>query len=266
MIGRLTRALAVLVTAFILALGLYVGFIQSGLIRSPLAPVVKGDLDLARSDQEGVRVLFVGDSLTYYNDMPTMVHELAEVNERGPRVFAVSYTRPGFSLRQAAEQQALSQLLAEIRWDYVVLQENFDLIAYGGVDGRMEASEPYARMLDAKIDRRGARTLLFLTWGVESDFLASQEALNRGYGALAFATGASIVAVGDAWKQALKLWPPLDLWNQDGGHPSLSGSYLTACTFYAYLTGNEATESSFTAGVPRDEARFLQRIASESVH
>jgi hypothetical protein len=57
---------------------LYVGLAKSGLIRSPFFPRVDGDLALAKSDKPGLRVLFVGNSFTYYHSMPELVHELAE--------------------------------------------------------------------------------------------------------------------------------------------------------------------------------------------
>jgi hypothetical protein len=261
-IVRLGRAFAVIVGSFVLVLALYVGFIQAGLIRNPLAPAIRGDLGLARSDQDGLRVLFVGNSLTYYNDMPKLVSELGRVDPGAPGLFVVSYTRPGFSLRQASEQRSLSRLLDEIRWDVVVLQEKSNLVASGAY-WRREHSDPYAKALAGRIVRGGARPVLFMTWGVQSDFTASQDAVDAGYGGLAYASAAPIAPVGYAWKKALRLRPDLDLWASDGAHPGRRGSYLTACVFYEYLTGREVNGNDFTAGIPRSEARFLQRIGSD---
>lgn len=255
MLGRLIRASLMGAVAIPLALALYVGFIQAGLIRNPLAPVVKGDVEMARSDRPGLRVLFVGNSLTYYNDMPALLGSLARHDKLDWDIFAVSYTRAGFSLRQASRQQALERLLEEVRWDYVVLQEKSDLIALYG----REASWPYAAILDSRIKRRGARTLLYMTAAGRDHFGEAQRWLKEGYVGLSDEISAPIVEVGAAWEEALRR-RPIDLWAGDGRHPNLRGSYLAACVFYAYLTGHEPTGSSFTGGLPSPEARFLQRV------
>jgi hypothetical protein len=57
---KLLRVLVAVVAGFVL----WVAAIQAGIVRNPLDPVLKGDIKLARSAQPGLRVLFVGNSLT----------------------------------------------------------------------------------------------------------------------------------------------------------------------------------------------------------
>jgi hypothetical protein len=59
--------------------------------------------------------------------------------------------------------------------------------------------------------------------------------------------------------------PAIELWNDDGIHPSRAGSYLTACVFYALLTVRDPADSSFTAELDPAEARWLARLANDEV-
>ena len=130
---------------------------------------------------------------------------------------------------------------------------------------------PFARDLQDKITRDGARTILFMTWGYRlgdrhnrpnDTFLSMQERLARGYAQLASELPASVAPAGLAWAEALRARPGLDLWDSDGRHPNEAGSYLAACVFYKALTGRDPSRSAFTAGLQAAEARFLQRIAA----
>jgi hypothetical protein len=75
-----------------------------------------------------------------------------------------------------------------------------------------------------------------------------------------------VAPVGLAWAQALQREPGLELWAGDGKHPSKLGSYLTACVFYASLTGRDASASRFTAGLEPRLAQLAQAVADEVVN
>jgi hypothetical protein len=211
---------------------------------------VRGELASARSERPGLRVLFVGNSLTYYNDMPGLVQKLAAAEEGARPIFAVYYTAPGWSLRSAARDDGLSDLLEEIRWDAVVLQEHSVRAAAPPQRLRRE-TVPFARKLQDRATASGARTIVFMNW-----FAREAEASD-----LAGELGVPVAPAALAWDEALRRRPGLNLLGSDGAHPNLAGSYLIACVFYATLTGREPSGSSFTAGLDERDARFLQRVA-----
>ena len=122
------------------------------------------DIALARSDRPGLRVLFVGNSFTFRNSLPALVHELAAGDPGAPPIFSVEYAAGGWSLRQADKDGGLDKLLREIHWDVVVLQEKSWLLSLPEARWRRE-TYPAARALDEKIAEAGARTVLFMTWG-----------------------------------------------------------------------------------------------------
>jgi hypothetical protein len=136
-----------------------------------------------------------------------------------------------------------------------------------------QAMHQYARLLNAEIKQRGAKTVFYLTWarqhipemqagadpatspayaramfevsGAEktTDFdtwcqpqkpgLAG--GLNRAYFDIAQELGADVAPVGIAWQMALAAEPPFVLHKPDNSHPNPAGTYLAACVFYATL-------------------------------
>ena len=257
----------------LLAVLLYVGLVQADVLRSPFDPVVRGDVALARGNAPGLRVLFVGNSFTSWNGMPELVGDLAALDRGAERLFAVGYTAGGRQLSDAADDDELGRLLAEVRWDVVVLQEQSALLSFPRAQ-RLAETHPFARTLDRRIDRGGARTMLFMTWGYRDGDRANvagdtynemQTRLANGYYELAEELDAAVAPVGAAWAAAVHDRPGLHLWAHDGRHPGRRGSYLAACVFYAALTGRDPAASTFTGGLPRGEAAFLQRIATQAV-
>jgi hypothetical protein len=271
-VRRLVKLFSLAVAGIVLGLTLYGGLVHIGLARSPLAPNLRGDIALARGDRPGLRVLFVGNSFTFKNSLPALVHNLAAGDRGATAIFSVEYAAPGWSLHQAAKDDGLEKLLHEVNWDVVVLQEKSWLLSVREAQWRRE-TYPGAHELREKIAAAGARTLLFMTWGyVRGDrgheshdtYAAMQARLANGYSKLGAELGAQVAPAGLAWAEALRREPSLDLWAGDGKHPGRLGSYLAACVIYAVLSGREPTRSRFTTGIAPEQARLLQQVA-ESV-
>lgn len=248
----LVRAFLVIIAGIVAGVSLYVGFIQAGIISNPFAPLLQGDLQAARSNRSGMRVLFIGNSITYYHGMPQMVARLAAGDGGTEPLFAVSYTRPGWTLQDAAADERLARLLRDIQWDALVLQEQTDR-AKASEDSLRHQTVPSAEELRRPIEARGARTVVYMTWyGRHENDLGQLLSL-------------PVAPVASAWREAYWRRPELPLIESDGRHLSLAGSYLAACVFYATLTERDPTLSSYTGGLERTDARFLQRVAADIV-
>jgi hypothetical protein len=253
-----------------LTVPLYVGLAKSGIIRSPFFPRAEGDLVLAKSDRPGLRVLFVGNSFTYYNEMPAMVHELAAQDHGARPLYSVVYTAPNWSLHEASDTEGLEDLIDEVQWDVVVLQDVSYHLA-NPPEWWSRETLPYAAALRREIASNGSETMFFMTWGYErgaysgDSFAQMQARLQQGYETLAATLSSEVAPVGLAWATALGDRRGLDLWKRDGHHPSRAGSYLAACVFYRELTGRDPLNSNYTGGLEVDDARFLQVIASDTV-
>jgi hypothetical protein len=269
----------VVVLAIVLAVVLWVRLLGPDAVsfgasekRLSLVSTVSGSLADVRSDRPGLRVLFIGNSLTYVNDMPAMVERLAQEDRGARRVFAVRYAPAGWRLEWAARDEGLMKLIADERWDAVVLQEQS---AIPSLPGYREAHMyPAARALAGAASRSGAETVLFMTWGYREgdryeysrdDYGAMQARVADAYTRLGGELHSLVAPVGLAWQTALSERPRTALWEIDGRHPSVIGSYLAACVMYRDIAARDPRGSRFTAGLAPGVARWLRRVAVEAV-
>ena len=265
--ARVLVKLCRVLLAVIVGVVLYIGAVQAGVLPNPLGPKAEGDLALARSNRPGLRVLFVGNSFTFYNSIPRRVHQLSEADSSPRKIFAVQYTAPNWRLSKAAKDAGLERLLREVPWDVVVLQEHGYELARSQ-QHRSETTDRYARAIVARAGT--ARVLVFTPWDSKggrdgATYTELQERIADNAGLLARTLGAKVAPVGTAWEVAVEQRPGIDLWYRDGRHPGKRGAYLGACVFYAALTGRDPTGNAFTGGLDIDEARFLQHVARDGV-
>ena len=202
-----------------------------------------------------MRVLFIGNSLTYYapGDGGAVLHDLPGALERAaPGWRCGRVARHGASLEEHRHDARVAQELRPGRWDYVVLQENTERAL-----SHEAATRGDALWFDARIKAAGARTALFSTWAPR-DRPEVAARLSGLCGRLAAELGALLVPVGDAWRRAAAARPGLALYLEDGFHPAPLGSYLSACVFTRSLSGT-------LAELPGDEERaFLRQVARQA--
>jgi len=79
--------------------------------------------------------------------------------------------------------------------------------------------------------------------------------------------GSTVAPVGLAWKQAMDNDPDslINLYSTDNSHPSIAGTYLTACVMYATIFQKSPLGSGYFAGLSESDARFLQQMAEDVV-
>ena len=128
-----------------------------------------------------------------------------------------------------------------------------------------DSFERAARRLDEFIDAAGARTVLFMTWAYRGE-PEMTEPLAQAYTRIGNELGAQVVPVGLAVAQATQRHPEIQLLHDDRRHPTLAGSYLAACVFYAALYGESPVDNAYTAGLDPQQASALQNIAWRTTH
>jgi len=177
------------------------------------------------------RVLFIGNSYTYFNNLPMLLAGLAASDAESPKIEAEMVVRGGATLKQHWDDGKALAKLKSGQWDYVVLQDQSTL----------PITEPatmykYARLFAAEIKKTNGRLVFFLTWARQNK-PETQAALNNAYFGIAHELGALVAPVGVAWQKALAGSPTPQLYMLDQSHPNQAGSYLAACVFYSVITG-----------------------------
>jgi hypothetical protein len=112
--------------------------------------------------------------------------------------------------------------------------------------------------------RYGARPVLFMSWAYK-DKPEMTAQLAEQYTVAGNANDALVIPAGLAFARAIARRPELELYQPDKRHPSLAGTYLAACTAYASLYGKSPAGSTYSAGLPRELAEFLQATAWDAV-
>jgi len=232
------------------------------------------------TDNYDKRILFLGNSYTYYNDFPDMFRLLSASG--GYNVLSDSVTKSGGSLIYFSDKESNlelthSQVAAvfneklKSKWDIVVLQEQSRVPAIP--EERINEMYPMVRELNQKISDNGAETMLFMTWGYRDGLIADgyanyeemQEAITEGYMGIAEELSIPVSPVGIAFFNARLKDSHINLWKDDNSHPSVEGSYLAACVFYAKIFHTSPVGLSYRATLPKATAEFLQQIAAETV-
>jgi hypothetical protein len=201
-----------------------------------------------------VRILFIGNSFTARNNLPTLLTRLAK--ERGQVVEHRLISAGGASLRQHLTAGTALAAIADDAYDVVVLQEQSTLP--GKNAARMHDS---VREFDAAIKQAGARTALYMTWA-RKNAPDAQQAITTAYATIATEVGATLVPVGMVWERFLRVHDTPALHDADNSHPALAGSYLAACVFLVSLLGEQPTDIDVPVkGLDADSATLLRQAA-----
>jgi hypothetical protein len=215
------------------------------------------------------RVLFLGNSYTYVNDLPGTLARLAESG--GHRLETQMVAKGGETLSDHVASSESMEMLASRQWDYVILQEQSTQPAYDAA--RTALMYPAARTLAARIRSSGGSPLLFLTWahrdgdpqGGIATYQSMQNKVTNAYQMLAAQLDAPVAPVGFAWFVTRSEHPEIELWQDDGSHPSAAGTYLAACVFYAVIFDQSPLNLSYHSSLASDQALALQQEVERNV-
>lgn len=229
------------------------------------------------SDTNKIRILFIGNSYTFVNNLPKMLEVLS--SNEAKHVEAVSVTEGGATLKKHWQDGKALAAIKKGHWNYVVLQEHSTFGSTVVVNNVVQLNDPtdfytYARLFDAEIKKVGAKTLFYMTWA-RQNAPQNQTIIAKTYTDLADELHDDVIPVGLAWGSSLKARPDLALHQSDKSHPNPDGTYLAACVFYASLYHKNPVNlvaynvQTANAGSPtlinKQDAIFLQKIAWQTV-
>lgn len=214
---------------------------------------------------DAVRVLFVGNSLTYTHDLPALVAAFAAHDGRPLGVETVAY--PNFSLEDHWHRGGARGALATGRYDAVVLQQ--------GPSSLPENAEHLRRWVARWAEEahaHGTDAAVYMVWPA-ADRRAALAAVEASYTAAADSAGARLLPAGSAWREAWDRDDALPLYGPDGFHPSETGTYLAALVVYGGLTGaslealpHEVERKGGTVRIaPLERARLLKHAAAKAL-
>lgn len=234
----------------------------------------------AASKVDTIRVAFIGNSYTYFNDLPKLVKEIANgVPGSGKRyVDYKQFTPPDCSLKRHVQNKELIQSLKNDKYDYVIVQEQSEAPSVRTTDVAKN-TYIYAEQI-CKYVREGnpdANIIFYMTWGhkdgtstpvegytIPDTYGGMQMRLMTSYLEMAYDNNAWCAPVGMAWQKVRYERPNLQLYMADRSHPSKAGSYLAANVIYTTIL-QRGYQSQFNSSLDPELAEYLQQIAQRTV-
>ncbi len=212
-----------------------------------------------------MKILFLGNSFTYFHHMPRLFEAMA--TNSGFEVSVKMVTEGGFWLDQFLDGitetgKLADKTLAELHWDYVVLQGQ-------SAEPALERQRflRAAKKLCTNIHAAGTTPVFYQTWSYEagSDKLASTgmdysefyRALKEGYYQASVQNHGLLIPVGDVFYHLNRPLGSLQLMTGDAHHPNLLGSYAAAMCFYKLLLNPACVPLWRPEGVTQQQQTLL---------
>ncbi len=234
------------------------------------------------AQNDTTRVLFIGNSFTYVNNMPDLVQGLADAAHL-PFKF-VMYAPGGISVGDTAQGTSahmnnpiVFNLIRSDNWDFVCLQDNQGRFIYGNCHfpdtNVSKVVRGHLKIRDSvEMNHPCAHMLWFAGWGPKNGYpgYASTgsgliDNIYDDYMCMNNTANEIISPIGKAWERELTILPLVDLWGSDLTHPSLEGAYLTASVIFTSIFRINTEKVQFYGGIDTVTATTLRRIAYQTV-
>lgn len=218
-------------------------------------------------------ILFIGNSYTYFNDMPAILSEIA--GSMGIEISVKSIVKGGATLEWhlTANESGNVVPFDELRagdYDFVVLQEQSDRPAIAP-----EAFLTPAKILCDEIIKNKACPVFYSTWAkkeghanLEKFSMTREEMAEKladSYKKAAEVSNGRLASVGKAFMSLSESHPEIELYNPDGSHPSYEGSYLAALILLAVIFEKDPEACAFSGELEESTAAILRKAAKDAV-
>lgn len=223
------------------------------------------------------KVLFIGNSYTYTNNMPLILQSLAA--SLGDTLVYDESDPGGYSMMQhTTYAPTITKIFAQ-QWDLVVIQDQSQMPAFPPAQVLTDVY-PYAARLDSMVHANDTctQTMFMMTWGHANGDPANcagypaictydgmQQRLRESYMDIGVNNHAAVAPVGMAFKIMMDSAYAPWLYIADSSHPLVPGSYIEACVLYGSIFHKHTLGSIYLSGLTATDAHMLQRVADKVV-
>ncbi|MEP3390526.1 MAG: SGNH/GDSL hydrolase family protein [Reichenbachiella sp.] len=192
-------------------------------IVDPIVPA-DNDPDLQNTDYN---ILFIGNSLTYSNDLPGLVRNLGEKN--GLEIGVKSVVKGNYALIDHWNDGVIQQEIATAQYDFVVVQQGPSSQAFG-----REVLIEYGKKIKELCDEYGGELAYYMVWPSRT-YYHTFDGVIKNHEDAASLNEALLCPVGRVWKKHFDDTNDFSYYGSDGFHPSLKGSQVAADVIYNTL-------------------------------
>lgn len=177
-------------------------------------------------EKPDLSILFIGNSFTYYDNMPLQLVNLAKERFPDKQLRVYFQAGPGLKLGMHAEDKRTQEtLLNNGKWDIVVLQDQSEMALRPFTTQIMRLN---CRWFDKRIKQVHGKTALLMTW-CDLSLPDDQVPISKGYRDVARQLKATVIPAGELFLEVTQKSPEISLYGEDQHHPSHYGSFLVAC-------------------------------------
>lgn len=211
------------------------------------------------------RVLFIGNSRSFYNDMPDMIRTVADADSTPYKLQIVEHLLPGESLKEHWANERLHALFEAEHWDEIVIQAE----SGAHYDSERDDFHKYGTKLAEKAGANARTVRLLVTWPYDEPIFDAarrslyQKRIQSDHRRLAARSAATMTDVGAIWEANRGKAFDFRL-TSDGNHPTIQGSYIVALALYTDMKSDDVVAGVGTApeGITPEQARVIQeRVA-----
>ncbi|MEY4851889.1 MAG: hypothetical protein RIS99_284 [Bacteroidota bacterium] len=223
------------------------------------------------------RVLFIGNSYTYVNGLPSLIQSLATIG--GKSMVVDSALVGGYTFQNHSTDPTTMAKIRQGGWDFVVLQEQSQRPAFPPSQTAVEVF-PYAQRLVDSIKKYSpcGKVVFFMTWGRRfgdqsncasyppiCTYEGMSWRLRDTYLQLTQTHQAFCAPVGWAWRRSIRDDSTEVLHDSDNSHPNQTGSYLSACVLYSTIFQSRVLANPFMYTLGHATALRLQSMSDSVV-
>ena len=205
-----------------------------------------------------MKLLFIGNSHTYYNSMPETVMRFLEAT--GQKAHVTMLTEGGKDLRQLLNTPHTVFNIRCGKYDAIIAQDR----ATGFDPATFKES---AKALKDLADKAGSAFYLYMPW-TGRNHREAQRPMTEAYHSFCRAAGCHFAPAGEVFSRILLTETPDTLYREDGNHATPIGSYLAAATIFYTVTGRKRIINVGDLCDPGVEAGFppelCQKIHTEA--
>jgi PKD repeat protein len=223
--------------------------------------------------QLSYKVLFLGNSYTYVNNLPQLIHDVAL--SAGDTLIFDSNTPGGYQLVDHSLDATSQNKIMAGGWDYVIIQGQSQEPITSNTQFNNGGSALYTLIRQYN---PCAVVMTYMTWGRKNGDASSCAAfpvmctyqgmdttIRDRYINLTSVINGEVSPVSVAWNYIRKNNPGIELYQPDESHPSPEGSYAAACCFYTSLFKKDPTLITFNFGLNAVDASIIKNAVKTQV-
>ncbi|NNE27793.1 MAG: SGNH/GDSL hydrolase family protein [Saprospiraceae bacterium] len=187
-----------------------IGCIQMGL----------SNYDLASASKDSLNILFIGNSLTYTNNLPQLVEQ--ECQRRNMVISSEMVALPNYALLDHWRDGQIQKMIRKGKFDYVFIQQGPSSQAWG-----REVLLEYGKKIRKLCDKHDSELIYLMVWASRT-YYHTFDGVIKNHEDAARINGALVCPVGKVWKSHFDATEDFSYYGADGFHPSMEGSLKAA--------------------------------------